>query len=95
MHLLEVLREECGIVSAKNGCAPEGACGCCLVKIDGRPALSCLRKPEQMEGHDIVTLEGVPEETRRIIGEALGLRLAFMLPGTSPEIDDEGDHPRI
>ncbi len=28
MHLLEVLREECGIVSAKNGCAPEGACGC-------------------------------------------------------------------
>ncbi len=38
MHLLEVLREECGIVSAKNGCAPEGACGCCLVMIDGTPA---------------------------------------------------------
>ena len=52
MHLLEVLREECGVVSAKNGCAPEGACGCCLVIIDGRPALSCLRKPEQMAGHD-------------------------------------------
>ena len=52
MHLLEVLREECGVVSAKNGCAPEGACGCCLVMIDGRPALSCLRKPEQMQGHD-------------------------------------------
>ena len=37
MHLLEVLREECGVVSAKNGCAPEGACGCCLVMIDGTP----------------------------------------------------------
>ena len=48
MHLLEVLREECGIISAKNGCAPEGACGCCLVTIDGTPALSCLRKPEQV-----------------------------------------------
>ena len=59
MHLLEVLREECGVVSAKNGCAPEGACGCCLVMIDGRPALSCLRKPEQMEGAQIVTLEGL------------------------------------
>ena len=42
MHVLELLREECGIVSAKNGCAPEGTCGCCLVLIDGRPALSCL-----------------------------------------------------
>jgi aerobic-type carbon monoxide dehydrogenase small subunit (CoxS/CutS family) len=47
MHLLEVLREECGIVSAKNGCAPEGACGCCLVMVDGTPALSCLRRPER------------------------------------------------
>ena len=85
MHLLEVLRGECGIVSAKNGCAPEGACGCCLVQIDGRPALSCLRKPEQMEGHDIVTLEGLPEETRRIIGEAFvlegGVQCGFCIPG--------------
>src|SRR6185369_5249982 len=30
MHFLEVLREECGVVSAKDGCAPEGTCGCCL-----------------------------------------------------------------
>ena len=85
MHLLEVLREECGIVSAKNGCAPEGACGCCLVMIDGRPALSCLRKPEQMDGHEVVTLEGIPEETRRIIGEAFvlegGVQCGFCIPG--------------
>jgi xanthine dehydrogenase molybdenum-binding subunit len=85
MHLLEVLREECGVVSAKDGCAPEGACGCCLVMIDGRPALSCLRKPEQMEGHDIVTLEGLPEETRRVIAEAFvlegGVQCGFCIPG--------------
>ena len=85
MHLLEVLREECGVVSAKNGCAPEGACGCCLVMIDGRPALSCLRKPEQMDGHEIVTLEGFPEETRRVIGEAFvlegGVQCGFCIPG--------------
>jgi xanthine dehydrogenase molybdenum-binding subunit len=85
MHLLEVLREECGVVSAKNGCAPEGACGCCLVMIDGRPALSCLRKPEQMDGHEIVTLEGLPEETRRVIGEAFvlegGVQCGFCIPG--------------
>ena len=58
MHFLEVLREECGVVSPKNGCAPEGTCGCCLVLIDGHPALSCLRKPEQMAGRDVVTVEG-------------------------------------
>jgi len=85
MHLLEVLRESCGVVSAKNGCAPEGACGCCLINIDGRPALSCLRKPEQMEGHDIVTLEGLPAETRRVIGEAFvlegGVQCGFCIPG--------------
>src|SRR5712691_7807904 len=85
MHLLEVLREECGIVSAKNGCAPEGACGCCLVVIDGRPALSCLRKPEQMAGHDITTLEGLPEKTRKTIAEAFvlegGVQCGFCIPG--------------
>jgi xanthine dehydrogenase molybdenum-binding subunit len=85
MHLLEVLREECGVVSAKNGCAPEGACGCCLVMIDGRPALSCLRKPEQMDGHEIVTLDGVRPDLRRTIGEAFvlegGVQCGFCIPG--------------
>ena len=85
MHLLEVLREECGIVSAKNGCAPEGVCGCCLVLIDGKPALSCLRQPEQTDGHDVVTLEGIPEDTRRVMSEAFvlegGVQCGFCIPG--------------
>src|SRR5688572_9440379 len=85
MHLLEVLREECGIVSAKNGCAPEGACGCCLVMIDGTPALSCLRKPEQTEGRDVVTLEGLPEDVRKRMGDAFvlegGVQCGFCIPG--------------
>ena len=85
MHFLEVLREECGIVSAKDGCAPEGTCGCCLILVDGWPALSCLRKPAQIEGHDVVTLEGLPEETRRILGEAFvlegGVQCGFCIPG--------------
>jgi len=85
MHLLEVLREECGVTSCKNGCAPEGACGCCLVMIDGKPALSCLRKPEQMAGHDIRSVDGLPERTRRIISEAFvlegGVQCGFCIPG--------------
>src|SRR2546422_3445636 len=85
MHFLEVLREECGIVSAKDGCAPEGTCGCCLVLINGSPALSCLRQPEQMQGHDVVTLEGFPDETRRVLSEAFvlegGVQCGFCIPG--------------
>src|SRR6266481_5687925 len=73
MHFLEVLREQCGVVSAKDGCAPEGTCGCCLVLIDGHPALSCLRKPQQMAGHDVVTVEGLADATRRLLGEAFVL----------------------
>src|SRR6266705_7073588 len=85
MHFLEILREECGIVSAKNGCAPEGTCGCCLVMIDGHPALSCLRKPEQMDGRDVVTVEGLSEATRRALGDAFvlegGVQCGFCIPG--------------
>ncbi len=64
MHFLEVLREECGVTSPKDGCAPQGYCGCCAILVDGRPVLACRRKPEQMEGRAVVTLEGVPERTR-------------------------------
>ena len=35
--LLEVLREKFKITSVKNGCAPQGQCGCCLVLINGAP----------------------------------------------------------
>ena len=40
MHFLEVLREECGIISPKNGCAPEGTRGCCAILVDGQPVLA-------------------------------------------------------
>jgi selenium-dependent xanthine dehydrogenase len=85
MHFLDVLREDCGILSPKNGCAPEGACGCCAILVDGRPVLACLRKPEQMEGREVVTLEGIPEDMRRVLGEAFlmegGVQCGFCIPG--------------
>ena len=85
MQFLEVLREECGVISPKNGCAPEGTCGCCAILVDGRPVLACLRKPEQMEGHEVVTLEGLPEEMRQVMAEAFvlegGVQCGFCIPG--------------
>ncbi len=85
MDFLEVLREECKVVSPKNGCAPEGACGCCAVLVDGQPVLACLRKPEHMAGRDVVTLEGVPEDMRRVLGDAFllegAVQCGFCIPG--------------
>ncbi len=85
MDFLEVLREECEIVSPKNGCSPEGACGCCAVLVDGQPVLACLRQPEHMEGREVVTLEGVPDDLRRVLGEAFllegAVQCGFCIPG--------------
>jgi len=85
MNVLEVLREECGVTSAKNGCSPEGACGCCVVLDGGRPVLSCLRKPEQLEGHEITTMEGLEEDLRRVLGDAFAqegaVQCGFCIPG--------------
>ncbi|MBV9505216.1 MAG: selenium-dependent xanthine dehydrogenase [Acidobacteriia bacterium] len=85
MDFLEVLREECGILSPKNGCAPEGTCGCCAILADGQPVLSCLRQPERMEGHEVVTVEGMPEDLRRLLSEAFVLEGAvqcgYCIPG--------------
>ncbi|HLE36624.1 MAG TPA: 2Fe-2S iron-sulfur cluster-binding protein, partial [Candidatus Acidoferrales bacterium] len=85
MHFLEVLREKCGITSPKDGCAPQGFCGCCTILVDGQPVLSCLRKPEQMGGRDVVTLEGIPEESRRLLAQAFvregAIQCGFCIPG--------------
>src|SRR3984885_11328504 len=85
MDFLEVLREECRVVSPKNGCAPEGACGCCAVLVNGQPVLACLRKPEHMAGRNVVTLEGLPEDQRRVLSEAFllegAVQCGFCIPG--------------
>ena len=39
--LLDALRERCGITSIKDGCQPQGQCGCCLALVDGRPHVTC------------------------------------------------------
>src|SRR5882672_2650307 len=85
MHFLEVLREQAGVISAKDGCAPEGTCGCCTVLVNGTPVLSCLRKPEQMEGTNVVTFEGLPQDMQKVLCEAFvhegAVQCGFCIPG--------------
>jgi len=85
MHFLEVLREECGIVSAKDGCSPQGSCGCCTVLVDGHPALACLKKPQDLAGRAVVTLEGLPPGLREVLATAFvgegAIQCGYCTPG--------------
>ena len=56
--LLEVLREDMQLTGTKHGCEL-GECGTCTVLVDGRPELSCLVLPVQVEGRAITTVEGL------------------------------------
>ena len=55
--LLEVLREQLGMISVKQGCAV-GECGACTVLIDDVPIDACLYLAVWAEGRSIRTVEG-------------------------------------
>jgi len=68
--LLELLREELGVRSVKDGCAPEGSCGACTVMVEGRAVVSCAQKATRFEGKHITTHEGLSAEERRLWSES-------------------------
>jgi xanthine dehydrogenase molybdenum-binding subunit len=64
--LLDVLREQCGVTSPKDGCAPEGSCGACTVLIDGKAVVSCAQPAVRAAGKRVTTLEGLPADRRAL-----------------------------
>ncbi len=61
--LLEVLREDLNLTGTKHGCEL-GECGACTVLVDGEPVLSCLVLPIELQGREILTIEGLMERGR-------------------------------
>jgi len=59
--LLWVLREKLGLTGSKFGCG-EGLCGACTVHIDGKPQRSCVTPLGELQGKDVLTIEGVRDD---------------------------------
>ncbi|GGL63038.1 oxidoreductase [Streptomyces fumigatiscleroticus] len=56
--LLDLLREDLGLIGAKKGC-DHGQCGACTVLVDGRRVNSCLLLAVALDGCEITTVEGL------------------------------------
>lgn len=61
MTLAYLLREKLGLTGLKVACE-EGACGACTVIMDGKAVLSCMVLALEADGHDIQTVEGLPQD---------------------------------
>jgi carbon-monoxide dehydrogenase small subunit len=73
--LLQVLREKLGFTGTKQGC-DLGDCGACTVVVEGKPILACLTLAVEMEGKEILTIEGLSSN-----GNLNPLQQAFMDEG--------------
>lgn len=82
--LIDVLRNDLGLKSVKDGCS-EGACGTCTVLIDGKATKACVQKVSKMEGKSIVTVEGLSDREKEVFvyafGEAGAVQCGFCIPG--------------
>jgi xanthine dehydrogenase small subunit len=61
--LLDVLRDRLGARGAKDGCSPQGQCGCCTVLVDGSPRVACVTPTRRVAGRSITTIEGLHDAT--------------------------------
>ncbi len=84
-NLLDVLRRGVGDLSPKYGCG-QGACGACLVLIDGEPCLGCLTLAETVEGKSVETAGGLADgpdlhPLQKAFMEGFGAQCGYCTPG--------------
>ena len=85
LTLLDVLREQLGVRSVKDGCSPQGQCGCCTVLVDGQPRVACVTPARRVQGRTITTLEGLDADVRDVWARAFAAtgasQCGFCTPG--------------
>lgn len=83
--LLNFLRLDKHITSAKDGCSGQAVCGACTVEIDGKAKLACVIKMKTLEGSNIYTTEGFPDYVKNTIAKAFvntgAVQCGFCSPG--------------
>lgn len=83
-NLLEYLRETLRLTSMKNGCG-EGACGACMVLINGLAMRACLQTLARVDGKTVLTVEGLSEREKQVytwaFAEAGAVQCGFCTPG--------------
>lgn len=83
--LLEVLRDRLGLRAAKDGCSPQGQCGCCTVLVDGAPRVACVTPVRRISGRAVTTLDGLDPSERALWADAFcrtgGSQCGFCTPG--------------
>ena len=85
LPLLTYLRQHEGIISPKDGCSPQAACGCCAVDLNGKAVLSCVTPMKKADGGQVTTTEGLGEYRQRVFAHAFvatgGIQCGFCIPG--------------
>jgi aldehyde oxidoreductase len=57
--LIDLLREDLHLTGAKQSCDRKGQCGACTVIVNGKATQSCLTKVADLEGAEVMTVEGL------------------------------------
>jgi carbon-monoxide dehydrogenase small subunit len=83
--LLYALRERLGLPGSKNACE-QGECGSCSVLVDGTLVCACLVLAAQVDGHEVVTVEGLAggdslHRVQEAFVEAGAVQCGFCTPG--------------
>ena len=83
--LLWVLRSDLALTGPKHGCG-EGYCGACTVLIDGEPAHSCRTPVKEVQGKEVVTIEGLAKNgqlhpVQKAFVEHDALQCGYCTPG--------------
>lgn len=80
----DMLREDLGLTGTHLGCE-HGACGACTILVDGATSRSCLMLAGQLDGADVMTIEGLaPEGDLHPLQNALRDRHAFQCGFCTP-----------
>ena len=83
--LQTLLREQLGYTATKAGCR-QGGCGSCTVLVNGEPMLSCLLPVEDIEGQEVMTLEGLAQDgglhpLQEAFFEKFAIQCGYCTPG--------------